>query len=57
MNTEEKLKIFLKKKSLLQTFDKYGRIYIPVEIRKKFEGYHFFIEEKDGRIYLIPLKI
>lgn len=51
------LKEAIEKKELIQTFDKMGKIYIPVEIRKKFEGCYFYVMEVDGKIVLDPIKI
>ena len=45
-----------KEKEKLQKIDKVGRIYIPKDIRKRFdESTVFYISYEDGKIVLIPL--
>lgn len=51
------LKTAIFEKERIQTFDKMGKIYIPVEIRKKFKGCYFYVMEVDGKIVLEPIKI
>ena len=54
---DELLKKLFSEKEKLQTFDKTGKIYIPKEIRKQFDGYYFYITIKDGKIVLDPIKV
>jgi len=42
---------------VLLEMDSKGRIVIPKEIREKYKGCKFWIEEIDGKIILDPIKI
>ena len=35
--------------------DDNGRVYIPASIRRRLRSREFYVEEKDGRIILIPV--
>ncbi|WP_232460701.1 AbrB/MazE/SpoVT family DNA-binding domain-containing protein [Thermococcus barossii] len=36
--------------------DDNGRIYLPASVRKNLRSREFYVEEKDGRIILIPVR-